>query len=159
MMVRHCNRPSYLQVDHLLIVRWTAKQASANDSFEALLKSKKKADSAGQLIQLKEIKDASFATFELREQGILVHTFMIVLKTLVLLLIFCAKSFTVQCSTVKRFVKAHSRFYRMGMHMLQQAPMEVEGEAATYCICYLVAGINCDRSFVIIMDQTRSIFQ
>ncbi len=109
MMVRCCDRP---QASFRLII-CSSKQASADDPFEELLKSKKKVNSVGPLSQLKEIKGAILChSFELHEQGIHVNMFMIVLKASMFLLNFCSKSFTAWCSTVKHFVKALSMVFK-----------------------------------------------
>jgi hypothetical protein len=72
------------------------------------IKSKKKAAHKGPLGQLKSIEpDLLRAIFELREQGVMVNTFLIAVKASSLSPAFNAKSFTARCSTAKRFMHAH----------------------------------------------------
>jgi hypothetical protein len=68
---------------------------------------------------------------------------------------FCAKSFTARCSAVKRFMVTQSFAYQMGTHTLQRVPAEVESKALDFMVFmhHIVFGGNCDRHFVINMDQ------
>jgi hypothetical protein len=125
-----------LLVCHSLIVRWKKQQsAGPNDPFVALTRTSKnkKATHAGPLGQLKEIEGPLLRhIFELREQGVTVSTFQVVVRASQLLPAFGAKHFTARCSAVKRFVCAHSFVYRMGTHLSQRPPEEVSAEAKDY---------------------------
>jgi hypothetical protein len=113
------------------------------------------------LSQLKMIKDVLLChNFKLCKQGMNVNTFMIFLKASLLLLYFHPKSYTLLCSVVKHFAKAHSMVYQMRMDMLQHPPTEVKGKATDYMglMHYLVVGINCKWHFIINMDQTLVYF-
>ncbi len=119
-------------VAHSLIVKWKKQRGNGDDPFVALHRSPKikKAAHVGPLGQLKAIKEPLLChIFELHEQGVTVSTFEVVVKASQLCPTFGAKHFVAQCSTVKRFVCTHSRVYRMGTHLLQRKPEEVEEEA------------------------------
>ena len=121
----------------------------------------KKAAHAGPLGQLKAIKEPLLRhIFELREQGVTVSTFQMVVRASQLCRTFGAKHFVALCSTVKCFVCAHSFVYRMGTHLSQRKPDEVEAEAKDYMrlICPFIIGPHRDRRFIINMDQTPVYF-
>jgi hypothetical protein len=116
----------------------------------------KKAAHAGPLGQLKAIKEPLLRhIFELREQGVTVSTFQMVVRASQLCPTFSAKYFVAWCSAVKRFVRAHSFVYRMGAHLSQCKPDEVEAEAKDYMrlICPFIIGPHRDRHFIMNMDQ------
>ena len=99
-----------LSVCHLLLVRWKKHGA---DPFFAMQMSKKKAAHIGLLGQSKSIElDLLHTIFELHEQGVMVNTFLIVVKALSLSPVFNAKSFTARCSNAKGFMLAHLFVYR-----------------------------------------------
>ena len=85
---------------------------------------------------------------------------IVVLRAWFLLPEFYAKSFTAGCSTVKRFFVAHLFAYQMGMHTLQRVPAKVESKALNFMLFMrrIVFGTNCNRHFVINMDQTLVYF-
>ena len=91
-----------LQVAHSLFVKWQQQRAAEVDPILAMLKSKRKADCAGPLGQLKPLEHALLRhVFEQREQGITVHTFDLVIKASSLSTEFNAKHFTARCSAMK----------------------------------------------------------
>jgi hypothetical protein len=147
-----------LFVAHLLIVKWKALQVAGDDPFVALIctSKNKKAAHAGQLGQLKAIKEPLLRhIFELREQGVTVSKFQMVVRASQLCPMFGAKHFVAWCSAVKQFVCAHSFVYRMGTHLLQHKPDEVEAEAKDY-MCLIrpfIIGPHRDWRFIINMDQ------
>jgi len=111
--------------------------------------------------QLKAIKDELLCyIFEQREQGVEIKVFMVALRASFLSPEFREKSFTARCSSVKRFMRAHSFAYRMGTHMSQRPPAEVEGEASDFMqfVRVIVSGANRDRRFILNMDQTPVYF-
>ncbi len=121
----------------------------------------KKAAHAGPLGQLKAIKEPLLRhIFELREQEVAVSTFEVVVKASQLCPTFGAKHFVARCSTVKCFVCTHSLVYRMGTHLSQRKPEEVEEEAKDYMrlIRLFLIGRHHDLRFVINMDQTPVYF-
>jgi hypothetical protein len=73
---------------------------------------------------------------------------------------FGEKNFVARCSAVKRFVKAHLLVYRMGTHLCQRKPEEVEAEASNYMrlIRTLLFGPHCNQRFILNMDQTPVYF-
>jgi hypothetical protein len=152
-----------LFVAHSLIVKWKAQQGTGDDPFVALIRTSKnkKAAHAGPLGQLKGIKEPLLHhIFELCEQGVTVSTFQMVVRASQLCPTFGAKHFVARCSTAKRFACAHSFVYRMGTHLLQGKPDEVEAETKDYMrlICPFIIGPHRDRGFIINMDQTPVYF-
>jgi hypothetical protein len=150
-----------LGVSHSLFVKWRQQRAADVDPILAMLKSKKKAASAGPLGQLKPLEQALLRhIFEHREQGMTVHTFDLVVKASSLSPEFNAKHFLARCSAVKRFMRAHSIVYRMGTHQTQRKPEEVATEALDYMnlIRALLLGPHRDRHFILNMDQTPVYF-
>ncbi len=116
----------------------------------------KKAAHAGLLGQLKVIKEPLLChIFELREQEVTVSTFQMVVRASQLCPTFGAKHFVVRYSAVKRFVHSHFFVYRMGTHLSQHKPDEVEVEAKDYMrlICPFIIGPHRDRCLIINMDQ------
>ena len=104
-----------LGVSHSNLVKWTAKGIGDINSLDKILKSKKKATHKGPLGQLKSLEDALLRyIFELRKQGVIGNTFIVVLRALFLLAKLCTKNYTARCSTVKSFFIAHLFAYRMG---------------------------------------------
>jgi hypothetical protein len=65
-----------------------------------------------------------------------------------------------RCSAVERFVRAHSFVYRMGTHLLQCKPDEVEADAKDYMrlIRPFLIGPHRDLRFIININQTRVYF-
>jgi hypothetical protein len=121
----------------------------------------KKAAHAGPLGQLKAIEEPLLRhIFELCEQGVMVSTFKMVVKASQLCTTFGVKHFTMWCSAVKRFVRAHSFVYRMGTHLSQRKPDKVEAEAKDYMrlIHPFLIGCHSDLHFIINMDQTPVYF-
>jgi hypothetical protein len=150
-----------LDVSHSLFVKWRQQRAADVDPILAMLKSKKKAASAGPLGQLKPLEQALLRyIFEHREQGMTVHTFDLVVKTSSLSPEFNAKHFVARCSAVKQFMRAHSLVYRMGTHQTQRKPEEDATEALDYMnlIHALLLGPHCDWHFILNMDQTPVYF-
>jgi hypothetical protein len=152
-----------LFVAHLLIVKWKMRRGAADDPFVALIRTSKnkKAAHAGLLGQLKAIKEPLLRhIFELCEQGVTASTFAMVVRASQLCTMFSTKHFTAWCSAVKHFVCAHSFVYRMGTHLLQRKPDEVEAEAKDYMclICPFLVGPHRDLCFIINMDQTPVYF-
>ncbi len=110
----------HLFVAHLLIVKWMKQQGAGDDPFVPMIRTckNKKVAHAGPLAQLRVIKEPLLHhIFKLREQGVRVSTFAMVVKASQLCTTFCAKHFVAQCSAVKRFFCAHSIVYRMGAHL------------------------------------------
>jgi hypothetical protein len=67
--------------------------------------------------------------FKLREQGIEINTFAVMLSVSFISPEFHTKSFTARCSCVRRFMYAHSFSYQMDTHTSQRLPAEVESKA------------------------------
>ena len=152
---------SELRVSVANLSRWLLQGVDKIDHLDKILRSKKKAALTGPVSQLKAIEGALLrCIFEYREQGAVVNTFMIALRVSFISLEFHKKSFTVQCSCVKRFLIAHLFSYRMGTHTSQPPPAEVESKAFDFMrfMRRIVSGGNCNRRFVINMDQTLVYF-
>ncbi len=150
-----------LRVSHSNLAKWTAKGIGKIDSLDKILKFQKKSISNGPLSQLKSLEDTLLCyIFELREQGINVNTFILVLRVLFLSPEFCAKSFTAGGSDVKHFFIAQLFAYQMGTHTPQPVPAEVKSEALNFMLFmrHIVFGVYHDRRFVINMDQTPVYF-
>jgi hypothetical protein len=159
----HQRAAECLFVAYSLIVKWKKQQGAGDDPFVALLRSpkNKKAAHAGPLGQLKAIKEPLLHhIFELREQGVTVSTFKVVVKASQTCPTFSAKHFVVQCSTVQCFVCTHSIVYRMSTHLLQCKLEEIEEEAKDYMRLTrpFLIGRHCDLRFIINMDQTPVYF-
>jgi hypothetical protein len=91
-------------------VKWKKQQGAGDDAFVALIQTSKnkKAAHAGLLGQLKAIKEPLLHhIFELREQGVTVSMFQMVVRASQLCPTFGAKHFVAWCSTVKHFVCTH----------------------------------------------------
>ena len=126
-----------------------------------MLKGKKKADCAGPLGQFKPLENSLLRyIFEQREQGINLSILALILKALSLLPIFNEKHFVARVSAFKRFVRAHSLVYRMGMHVSQRKPDKVAAESSNYMdlMRQIVEGPHHDQHFIINMDQTPVFF-
>jgi hypothetical protein len=93
--------------------------------------------------------------FEKNKQGIKISTLAIIVVASNLSTEFGKKNFVARCSAVKRFVKACSLVYRMGTHLCQRKPEEVEAEASGYmCIIRtFLFGPHCNQRFILNMDQ------
>jgi hypothetical protein len=121
-----------------------------------MLKSRRKANCAGLLRQLKPLEDALlWYVFEQREQGITVTTLALIVKASSLSPEFTVKHFVARTSAVKQFLHAHLLVYRMGTHKLQRKPDKVAGEASNYMVVMriLVNGPHRGRHFILNMDQ------
>jgi hypothetical protein len=140
-------------------VRWKKQQSTGlNDPFIALTRTSKNkmATHAGPLGQLKDIEGPLLRhIFELREQGVTVSTFQVVVRASQLSPAFDAEHFTARCSAVKHFVRANSFVYKMGTHLSQRPPEDVLAEAKDYMrlIRPFLVGPHRDRHFIINMDQ------
>ncbi len=120
-----------VQVFAGLLVKWEERYSLGNNPIEALLKTKKKKIHPSPLGHMKPLEEALLKyIFKKREQGIEISTLAIVVVASNLSTEFGEKNFVPRCSAVKRFVKAHSLVYRMGMHLCQRKPKEVEAEAS-----------------------------
>jgi hypothetical protein len=97
--------------------------------------------------------------FEQREQGIKISTLSIVVVASNLSTEFGKKDFIARCSAVKCFVHAHLLVYRMGTHVCQHKPEEVEAEASNFMrlIRPLLFGPHCNWHFIN-MDQMLIFF-
>ncbi len=121
----------------------------------------KKAAHAGPLGQLKAMEEPLLHhIFELCNQGVTISTFQMVVRASQISPTFGAKHFVARCSTVKCFIRAHSFVYRIGTHLSQRKPEEVEVEAQDYMrlIHPFLIGRHSDLRFIINMDQTPVYF-
>jgi hypothetical protein len=151
-----CKSAEHVQVSAGLLVKWEERFSLGNNPIEVLLKTKKKSIHPGPLGQLKPLEEALLKyIFEQRKQGIKVSILSIIVVASIISTEFGEKDFVARCSAIKRFVRAHSLVYRMGMHLCQCKPEEVEAEAGNYMclICTLLFVPHCDRHFILNMDQ------
>jgi len=150
-----------LRVSVANLSRWTLQGMGEIYRLEKILRSKKRAAHTGPSGQLKAIEDELLRyIFKQREQRVEIKVFTVALRASFLSPEFREKSFTARCSCVKRFMRAHSFAYRMGPYTSQRSPAEVEGEASDFMrfMCVIVSGANCDRRFILNMDQTPVFF-
>ena len=62
------------------------------------------------------------------------NTFIIMLRAPVLASDFNEKSFAMRCSTIKRWLVAHSMCNQMSTHIVQHVPAKVVSKALNYMI-------------------------
>jgi hypothetical protein len=151
-----CKSTERVQVSALLLTRWVDLFILGNDPIKALLKTKKKSIHPGPLGLLKPLEEALLRyIFEQCKQVIKISILSIIVVALNLSSEFGKKDFVARCSAVKRFVHAHLLVYRMGMHVCQRKPEEVEAEASNFMcpIHPLLFGPHCNRHFILNMDQ------
>ncbi len=154
-----CKSTERVQVSALLLTRWAELFSLCNDPIKALLKIKKNSIHPSPLGQLKPLEEALLQyIFEQWEQGIKISTLSIVVVASNLSTEFGEKDFVARCSAVKSFVHAHSLVYRMGMHVCQHKPEEVEAEASDFMRLIRPFGPHCNRRFILNMDQTPVYF-
>jgi hypothetical protein len=92
--------------------RWAVQKIHQINPMDSLFTKKKKAVHPGPLSQLMAIEEPLLRhIFKLRKQEQTINTFVITLRALYILPEFRKKSSIAQCSTVKRFVYAHSMTY------------------------------------------------
>ena len=94
--------------------------------------------------------------FEMRETGMAVSVNSIVLKASQLSREFREKSITVRHSAVCQFINVHGFVHRMGTHLSQCQPSEMEEIAADFvCVTREKLQMSCrDEAYIINMDQT-----
>ena len=147
-----CAAKSELHVSAANLSKWVSQGVGKIDHLDKILRSKKKAALTGPVSQLKAIKGALLHyIFKPHEQGVMVNTFMVVLRASFILPDFREKSCTACYSYVKHFLIAHLFSYQMGTHTLQCPPAEFEGEAFNFMqfMRHIISGGNRDRCFVI----------
>ena len=94
--------------------------------------------------------------FEMRETGMAVSVNSIVLKASQLSREFREKSMTARHSAVRRFINVHGFMHRMGTHLSQCQPSEMEEIAADFIrVTQEKLQMSCrDEAYIINMDQT-----
>ena len=94
--------------------------------------------------------------FEMRETGMAVSVNSIVLKASQLSREFREKSMTARHSAVRQFINVHGFVHRMGTHLSQCQPSEMEEIAADFvCVTWEKVQVSCrDKAYIINMDQT-----
>ena len=98
--------------------------------------------------------------FEMRETGMAVSVNSIVLKVLQLSRELREKSMTARHSAIRRFINIHGIVHRMGTHLSQRQPSEME-EIATDLVrvTWEKLQMSCrDEAYIINMDQTPVLF-
>ena len=98
--------------------------------------------------------------FKMRETGMAVSVNSIVLKALQLSREFREKTITARHSAVCRFINVHGFVHRMGTHLSQRQPSEMEEIAADFvCVTQKKLQMSCrDEAYIINMDQTPVLF-
>ena len=94
--------------------------------------------------------------FEMRETGMAVSVNSIVLKASQLSREFREKSMTARHSAIHRFINVHGFVHRMGTHLSQCQPSEMEEIATDFVhVTREKLQMNCrDEAYIINMDQT-----
>ena len=94
--------------------------------------------------------------FEMRETGMAVSVNSIVLKVSQLSREFREKSMTARHSAIRRFINVHGFMHRMGTHLSQRQPSEMEEIAADFVrVAWEKLQMSCrDKAYIINMDQT-----
>ena len=94
--------------------------------------------------------------FEMRETGMAVSVNSIVLKASQLSREFREKSMTARHSAIHRFINVHGFVHRMGTHLSQRQPSEMEEIATDFvCVTWEKLQMSCrDEAYIINMDQT-----
>ena len=94
--------------------------------------------------------------FEMRETGMAVSVNSIVLKALQLCREFREKSMIARHSAIRRFINVHGFVHRMGTHLSQRQPSEMEEIATDFVrVTREKLQMNCrDEDYIINMDQT-----
>ena len=94
--------------------------------------------------------------FELRDTGMAVTNTIVLLKAAQICRDFHEKSRSAQYYIVRRFIKTHGLVYRMGTHVSQRAPAEMESEASDFNMVTRpkVSDPCRHQDYVLNMDQT-----
>ena len=94
--------------------------------------------------------------FEMRETGMAVSVNSVVLKASQLSREFREKSITARHSAVHQFINVHGFMHRMGTHLSQHQPSEMEEIAAEFVhVTQEKLQMSCrDEAYIINMDQT-----
>ena len=98
--------------------------------------------------------------FDMRETGMAVSVNSIVLKTSQLSRQFREKTYTARHSAMHQFINVHGFVHRMGTHLSQHQPSEMEEIAADFvCVTCEKLQMSCrDEAYIINMDQTSVLF-
>ena len=94
--------------------------------------------------------------FEMRETGMAVSVNSIVLKASQLSREFREKTITARYSAMHRFINVHGFVHRIGTHLSQRQPFEMEENAADFIfVTWEKLQMSCrDEAYIINMDQT-----
>ena len=94
--------------------------------------------------------------FKMRETGMAVSVNSIVSKTSQLSMEFREKTYTARHSAVHQFINVHGFMHRMGTHLSQRQPSEMEEIAADFiCVTHEKLQMSCrDKAYIINKDQT-----
>ena len=142
-----------INISHKQILDWK-KQSEKMKS-----KSNQYAKSLGDVVQsfLSPYTDRLLSfIFEMRETGMAVSVNSVVLKASQLSREFREKSMTVRHSAVRRFINVHGFVHRMGTHISQRRPSEMEEIASDFVhVTWEKLQMSCrDEAYIINMDQT-----
>ena len=98
--------------------------------------------------------------FEMRETGMAVSVNSIVLKVSQLRRELREKTYTARHSAMCQFINVHGFMHRMGTHLSQHQPSEMEEIAADFvCVTCEKLQMSCrDEAYIINMDQTPVLF-
>ena len=142
-----------INISHKQILDWK-KQADKMRS-----KSNQHAKSLGDGVQsfLSPYTDRLLSfIFEMRETGMAVSVNLVVLKASQLSRQFREKSMTARHSAVRRFINVHGFVHRMGTHISQRQPSEMQEIASDFVrVKREKLHMSCsDEAYIIHMDQT-----
>ena len=142
-----------INISHKQILDWKKKAEKMNSKNNQHAKSL----GDGVTLFLSRYTDSLLSfIFEMRETGMAVSVNSIVLKALQLSREFREKTITARHSAMRRFINVHGFVHRMGTHLSQCQPSEMEEIAADFiCVTQEKLQMSCrDEAYIINMDQT-----
>ena len=94
--------------------------------------------------------------FKMRETGMAVSVISIILKASQLNREFREQAYTARHSAMHRFINVHGFVHRMGTHLSQRQPSDMEEIAADFvCVTHEKLQMSCrDEAYIINMDHT-----
>ena len=142
-----------INISHKQILDW--KKQSEKMKGKSNQHAKSLGDGVQSFLSLYTDRLLSFI-FEMRETGMAVSVNSIVLKASQLSREFREKSMTARHSAVRRFINVHGFMHRMGTHLSQHQPSEMEEIAVDFvCVTWEKLQMSCrDKAYIINMDQT-----
>ena len=142
-----------INISHKQILDW--KKQSEKMKGKSNQHAKSLGDGVQSFLSLYTDRLLSFI-FEMRETGMAVSVNSIVLKASQFSREFREKSITARHSAVRRFINVHGFVHRMGTHLSQRQPSEMEEIATDFIrVTWEKLQMSCrDEAYIINMDQT-----